>query len=130
MVGVLSNAEAGRYAPRPLRAQPRLSLQLLDTACQIKSKLLHMCVILDIHLGGASGIDLRHQLLQSGSTVPVVFITGSDSETTRQAALQAGCTAYLPKPFSAQALVDGIYRALSSDAGEVSPAPNNTCEPH
>jgi FixJ family two-component response regulator len=89
-----------------------------------------MCVILDIHLSGASGIDLRHQLSRSGYAVPVIFITGSDSETTRQAALQAGCTAYLSKPFSAQALVDGIYRALSSDAGEVSSAPNNTREPH
>ena len=89
-----------------------------------------VCLILDIHLGGASGIDLRHQLSRSGYAVPVIFITGSDSETIRQAALQAGCTAYLPKPFSAQALVEGIYRALSSDAGEVSSAPNNTREPH
>ena len=35
--GVLSNAEAGRCAPRPLRARPRLSPQLRDTVCQIKS---------------------------------------------------------------------------------------------
>src|SRR5918993_1130767 len=41
MVGVLSNAEAGRCAPRPLRARPRLMPQPNDTACQIKSKLLH-----------------------------------------------------------------------------------------
>jgi FixJ family two-component response regulator len=89
-----------------------------------------MCLVLDIHLGGASGIELRHQLSQSGSAVPVIFITGKDSETTRKVAMQVGCTAYLPKPFSASALVDGINRALSSDAGEVSSAPNNTCEPH
>ena len=31
------NAEAGRCAPRPLRARPRLSPQLYDTVCQIKS---------------------------------------------------------------------------------------------
>ena len=37
MVGFLSNAEAGRCAPRPLRARPRLSPQLYDTVCQIKS---------------------------------------------------------------------------------------------
>ena len=89
-----------------------------------------VCLVLDIHLGGASGIELRRQLLQSGSAVPVIFITGNDSETTRKAALQAGCSAYLPKPFSAKALVDGINRALGADASEINSAPNNTCEPH
>ena len=86
------------------------------------------CLILDIHLGATSGIELRHQLSQSGSAVPVIFITGTDSETTRKAAMQVGCTAYLPKPFSAQALVDRINRALGADGSEINSAPNNTCE--
>jgi FixJ family two-component response regulator len=89
-----------------------------------------VCLILDIHLGGTSGIDVRRQLSQSGSAVPVIFITGKDSETTRKAAMQVGCTAYLPKPFSAQALVDGINIALGADASEINSAPNNTCELH
>src|SRR5215207_1734194 len=42
MTVVLVNAEAGRYAPQPLRAQPRLMPQPNDTVCQIKSKLLHL----------------------------------------------------------------------------------------
>ena len=89
-----------------------------------------MCLILDIHLGSTSGIDLRRQLSQSGSTVPVIFMTGKDSETTRKAAMQAGCTAYLLKPFSAKALVDMINRALEANAGEISLAPNTTGELH
>jgi FixJ family two-component response regulator len=89
-----------------------------------------VCLVLDIHLGGASGIELRRQLLQSGSAVPVIFITGNDSETTRKAAFQAGCAAYLPKPFSANALVDGINRVLGVDADEVSSAPNNSVQAH
>src|SRR6187551_742710 len=36
MISVLSNAEAGRCAPRPLRARPRLTLQPNDTVCLIK----------------------------------------------------------------------------------------------
>jgi hypothetical protein len=35
MISVLSNAEAGRCAPRPLRARPRLTLQPNDTVCPI-----------------------------------------------------------------------------------------------
>ena len=88
------------------------------------------CLVLDIHLSGASGIELRHQLSQSGSAVPIIFITASDSETTRKTAMQAGCTAYLSKPFSAQALVEGINRALGASVDEISAAPNNTGEPH
>src|SRR3954467_4798849 len=42
MTMFLVNAEAGRCAPRPLRAQPRLVPQPNDTVCQIKSKLLHL----------------------------------------------------------------------------------------
>src|SRR3954447_24786926 len=40
MTMFLVNAEAGRCAPRPLRARPRLMPQPNDTVCQIKSKLL------------------------------------------------------------------------------------------
>src|SRR4051794_5402514 len=42
MTVVLVNAEAGRCAPRPLRAQHRLMPQTNNTVCQIKSKLLHV----------------------------------------------------------------------------------------
>src|SRR3982751_2835001 len=42
----LVNAEAGRCAPRPLHARPRLMPQPNDTVCQIKSKLLHLTSVL------------------------------------------------------------------------------------
>src|SRR3954452_12213538 len=35
MVGVLSNAAAGRCAPRPLRAQPRLSPELMTPSVRL-----------------------------------------------------------------------------------------------
>src|SRR3954447_3344795 len=44
MTMFLVNAEAGRCAPRPLRARPRLMPQPNDTVCQIKSKLLHFII--------------------------------------------------------------------------------------
>src|SRR5262245_4896177 len=33
------------------------------------------CLVLDIHLGGISGIELRRRLTASGSRLPVIFIT-------------------------------------------------------
>jgi DNA-binding response OmpR family regulator len=51
---------------------------------------------------------LRRQLAASGSDLPVIFMTAIDSEATRQDALDAGCIAYLRKPFLAKLLIDAI----------------------
>jgi FixJ family two-component response regulator len=54
-----------------------------------------VCLVLDIHLNGMSGIELRRRLALSGVSLPVIFMTANDSEATRNAAVQAGCLAYL-----------------------------------
>jgi FixJ family two-component response regulator len=71
------------------------------------------CVVLDIHLDGMSGIELRRWLKQSGSTVSVVFVTAVDDDALELEAFQAGCVAYLHKPFSAASLVGAVNKALS-----------------
>jgi FixJ family two-component response regulator len=70
------------------------------------------CLVLDIHLDGMSGIELRRQLTRSGIELPVVFITANDSEASRKAAMEAGCVAYLQKPFPTKLLMDAIEAAL------------------
>ena len=69
------------------------------------------CLLLDIHLGGLSGIGLRRSLGASGSTLPVIFMTALDDEATRAQALSAGCVAYLQKPVRARQLMDAIHKA-------------------
>jgi FixJ family two-component response regulator len=66
------------------------------------------CLLLDIHLGGISGIALQRRLTSSGTELPVIFMTAIDNEATRQEAFDAGCIAYLKKPFRAQVLFDAI----------------------
>src|SRR4051812_34941385 len=48
------------------------------------------CLLLDIHLGGMSGIELQRRLAASGSKWPVIFMTANDDETTRNEAMDAG----------------------------------------
>ena len=74
------------------------------------------CIVLDINLSDGSGIELRRRLSKRGVSLPVIFITGNDSDTTRAAALESGCAAYLSKPFSAQSLIDPIRSASASPA--------------
>jgi len=69
------------------------------------------CIVLDIQLGGMSGIELRRRLSAKGSTVPIIFITALDSATVRKEAIEVGCAAFLPKPVSGRELVDAIKRA-------------------
>jgi FixJ family two-component response regulator len=71
------------------------------------------CLLLDIRLGGISGIELQHRLATSGSKCPVIFMTANDDETTRNAAVDAGCIAYLRKPFASQVLLDAIGKAVA-----------------
>jgi FixJ family two-component response regulator len=66
------------------------------------------CLLIDIHLGGMSGIELRRRLKAAGSPVPVIFMTAVDSQMVRGEALTAGCVAYLLKPFAPRQLLDAI----------------------
>jgi FixJ family two-component response regulator len=70
-----------------------------------------VCVLLDIHLGDVSGIELRHRLKTNGNSVPVIYMTGNDNPVVRETALQSGCLAYLTKPFSARSLLEPLERA-------------------
>jgi FixJ family two-component response regulator len=71
------------------------------------------CLIVDIQLNGA-GFELKKQLSLSDPELPVIFITGSDTEENRLAAQQLGAAAYLPKPFGSKALVSAIETAVRS----------------
>ena len=71
------------------------------------------CIVLDVNLSDGSGIDLRHHLAERGVALPVIYITGNDSHTTRMAAMASGCMAYLTKPFTARSLIEPIERAAA-----------------
>ena len=70
-----------------------------------------LCVVLDIDLGDGSGIDLRHRLKAAGNTVPVMYMTGNDSPSVREAALRSGCVAYLTKPFLSRELIEPLKKS-------------------
>jgi FixJ family two-component response regulator len=76
-----------------------------------------VCLLLDIHLGGTSGIELEHSLRRRGSTVPVVFMTANDNAATRRAVSGANCVAYLRKPFPEADLLEAIAKASRAVSG-------------
>lgn len=67
-------------------------------------------LVVDIHLAGMSGIELRRCLLAAGSRLPVVFITAFDDETIRAETLAVGCVDCLHKPFEPHRLIEALQR--------------------
>src|SRR5262245_46383518 len=65
------------------------------------------CLLLDLDLGGMSGLELRRQLKVSSPGLPIIFMTGLDDDSTARQALGMGCV----KPFPQGELIDAINKA-------------------
>jgi FixJ family two-component response regulator len=61
---------------------------------------------------GMSGIELQRQLVAGHYEIPVILITAHEDEGMRARALSGGVGAVLIKPFSEDALMDAIHKAL------------------
>jgi len=71
------------------------------------------CLVLDIHLGGMSGLDLRRRLASLGKDTPVIFVTAHDEPKIREEAQRLGCSAYLCKPVAGALLLEAITKAVN-----------------
>jgi FixJ family two-component response regulator len=76
-----------------------------------------LAIVLDIHLGGMSGIELRRRLAVAGASMPVIYITAFDDAATRMEAMATGCVDYLQKPFDAHRLAQALERARTERDG-------------
>jgi FixJ family two-component response regulator len=80
------------------------------------------CLILDITMPGLSGLELQRQLVHSGYSIPIIFITAFPEQRTLAQAMQAGAICYLPKPYSDGTLIDCVRRALNDRQHGISEA--------
>jgi len=79
------------------------------------------CLVLDVRMPGASGLDLQQHLTAAGNAKPIVFLTGHGDIPMTVQAMKAGAVDFLTKPFRDQSLLDavaaGIERDLAQRAG-------------
>lgn len=68
------------------------------------------CIITDIHMPGISGIELKRRL-DGANAIPVILITGRSEPHLHAEARTSGAVCLLKKPFSAEALLDGLRKA-------------------
>ena len=76
------------------------------------------CLLLDVRMPGTSGLVLFDRLIERGliKLMPVIFLTGHGDVPTAVAAVKRGAFDFVEKPFSDNALVDRIERAIEHSA--------------
>jgi len=73
------------------------------------------CLILDIFMPGVEGWEAQERLLKSGSTRPVIMITGSRNSDLKERALKCGVAGFLQKPFQDRELIALINQAMPNE---------------
>ena len=66
------------------------------------------CIVLDLHMPGASGLELQSKIRHRGFNLPVIFITGGGDTDSSVRAMKGGAADFLTKPVDGEELLRTI----------------------
>ena len=78
------------------------------------------CVVADLRLPGASGVELQATLQQRGSTLPFVIVSAHGDVQTARAAFRAQAVDFLEKPFDRAQLLAAIEASFAREERRIS----------
>ena len=70
------------------------------------------CLIVDIRMGGMTGLELQDRLIERNSPLPIVFITGHGDVPMAVDTMKKGALDFIQKPFNEDALIALVERML------------------
>jgi FixJ family two-component response regulator len=73
------------------------------------------CLVLDIRLRDANGLEFQEELAKSELPVPVILITGYGDIPMTVRAMKAGAVSFLTKPFDENVLLTAVNEAVGRD---------------
>lgn len=73
------------------------------------------CLMLDIRLDGANGLDFQQELADNEVSVPVILISGHGDIPMTVRGMKAGAVSFLAKPFDEDALLAAVREAVERD---------------
>ena len=78
------------------------------------------CILVDLHLPGASGLELQNDIKNRRCNLPIIFITGGGDTVSGVRAMKEGASDFLSKPIDEKRLLDAVALATenSRDARE------------
>jgi FixJ family two-component response regulator len=115
VVFVVDDDPSVRRAIESLLASVGLSVKLYESARDFLARApidAPACLVLDVRLPEADGLDLQQQLAESEPDLPIVFISGHGDIPMSVRAMKAGAVEFLPKPFQEHELLGAIEQAL------------------
>ena len=71
------------------------------------------CLLVDLQMPGMDGLELQHRLKALNVKLPVVVVTAHGDIATAVEAMRAGAIDFLEKPFTDDAILASIRRALA-----------------
>jgi len=71
------------------------------------------CIVLDVRIPGLSGPELQKRLIELGSTLPILFLTGYPDLRTTVNTIKAGAEDFLTKPVTSEQLLHAIEQAMA-----------------
>lgn len=73
------------------------------------------CIVLDVRMPGASGLEVQRQLISRDIPLPVIMVTGHADVPMAVQAMKAGAFDFIEKPFNDQLLLDRIAAAMQEE---------------
>jgi FixJ family two-component response regulator len=73
------------------------------------------CIVLDVRLPGASGLEFQEMLIKNGVSIPIIFITAHGDVPMTSRAMKAGAIEFLMKPFQKEELLAAVRHGLERD---------------
>lgn len=70
------------------------------------------CLIVDIRMGGMTGLELQNRLIEQNSPLPIVFITGHGDVPMAVDTMKKGAMDFIQKPFKEEQLLSLVERML------------------
>jgi FixJ family two-component response regulator len=117
-VFVVDDDPSVRTAVKRLLASVGLACETFQNAAEFLTRAergVSGCLVLDVRMPGASGLDLQRVLNQAGTNLPIIFVTAHADVPLTVRAMKAGALEVLTKPFDDQALLDAVYHALEQE---------------
>jgi FixJ family two-component response regulator len=118
VVHVVDDDESSRTAASRLLRSAGHAVRLYATAAEFLASppIEAGCLVLDLRMPGASGLELQDRLTTAENPLPIVFLTGFGDVPKSVRAMKAGAIDFLTKPVEPAVLLDAVSRAIAQDA--------------
>jgi RNA polymerase sigma factor (sigma-70 family) len=74
------------------------------------------CLLLDLRMPDINGIELQEELVLTGNSLPIIFISAHADVPISVRAMKGGAVDFLTKPFSGDQLVSAIKTAIEKNS--------------